>query len=326
MNTIIKIILLLFFIEITILIYNLLYGIHKYFLLNEINLYDNYKTISKSNPYVVITGASSGQGKYFALEFAKRNFNLLLIGSKNTYNIKNIIKKLYPKCKIKVLYKDFANAIKSDFYDDIQKKFDKLDINISIFINNVAYRVGWIGYENLSNDNIIDTISVKPISYSILTKMIIPIFKKRKEHGLKSCLINISAQCMYNTHFLGNLFSPDISVPYLNVYEASNAYTFYFTNSIYKEYKNDFDILNITPGAVITQNTPYLKNTIFAIKDEKYVSNIMKLIGNVTGVTCGYWGHAISPYLINIFPFIKHSILEKVGKNIAQDFMNNKIS
>ena len=37
-------------------------------------------------------------------------------------------------------------------------------------------------------------------------------------------------------------------------------------------------------------------------------------------------GHAISPYLINIFPFIKHSILEKVGKNIAQDFMNNKIS
>lgn len=326
MNIIIKIILLLFFIEITILIYNLLYGIHKYFLLNEINLYDNYKTISKSNPYVVITGASSGQGKYFALEFAKRNFNLLLIGSKNTYNTKNIIKKLYPKCKIKVLYKDFANAIKSDFYNDIQKKLNELDINISIFINNVAYRVGWIGYESLSNDNIIDTISVKPISYSILTKMIIPIFKKRKKYGLKSCLINVSAQCMYNTYFLGNLFSPDISVPYLNVYEASNAYTFYFTNSIYKEYKNDFDILNITPGAVITQNTPYLKNTIFAIKDENYVSNIMKLIGNVTGVTCGYWGHAISPYLINIFPFIKNSILEKVGKNIAQDFMNNKIS
>jgi hypothetical protein len=45
---------------------------------------------------------------------------------------------------------------------------------------------------------------------------------------------------MYNTHFLGNLFSPDISVPYLNVYEASNAYTFYFTNSIYKEYKDKF--------------------------------------------------------------------------------------
>jgi hypothetical protein len=127
---------------------------------------------------------------------------------------------------------------------------------------------------------------------------------------------------MYNTHFLGNLFSSDISVPYLNVYEASNAYTFYFTNSIYKEYKDYFDILNITPGAVITQNTPYLKNTIFAIDDKKFVSNIMKLIGNITGITCGYWGHAISPYLINLFPFIKNNILEKVGKNIAYDFMN----
>jgi short-subunit dehydrogenase len=326
MNTFIKIILILFFIEIIILIYNLYCGIHKYFLINEINLYEKYGTIDNSNSYVVITGASSGQGKYFALEFAKRNFNLLLIGSKNTDNTKNIIEKLYPNCKIKIIYKDFTQAIDKDFYDDIQKEINELDMNISIFINNVAYRVGWIGYENLSNDNIIDTISVKPISYSILTKMIIPIFKKRKEYGFKSCLINISAQCMYNTHFLGNLFSPDISVPYLNVYEASNAYTFYFTNSIYKEYKNNFDILNITPGAVITQNTPYLKNTIFAIKDEKYVSNIMKLIGNVRGVTCGYWGHAISPYLINIFPFIKNNILEKVGKNIAIDFMNKKIN
>jgi short-subunit dehydrogenase len=316
---------ILFIINIIILIYNLSCGFYKYFLLDEINLYDKYKTNdnTKSNPYVIITGASSGQGKYFALEFAKRKFNLLLIGSKNTDNTKKIIEKLYPNCIVKIIYKDFKNANKKDFYNDIQIELNKLDINISIFINNVAFRVGWIGYENLSIDNILDTISVKPISYSILTKMIIPIFLKRKEYGLNSCLINISAQCMYNTYFLGNLYNPDISVPYLNVYEASNAYTYYFTNSIYKEYKNDFDILNITPGAVITENTPYLQNTIFAIKDKKFVLNIMKLIGNITGTTCGYWKHAISPYLINLFPFVKNNILRKVGNDIACNFMNN---
>ena len=324
MSIIVKIILLFFLVEMIVLVYQFLSGTYKYFMLNEKNLYEYYRTIDNKNPYVVITGASSGQGKHFALEFAKRNFNLLLIGSKNTNNTKHIIKNTYPNCIVKIIYKDFKKAINKDFYNDIENELLDLGINISIFINNVAYRVGMIGYENLSNDDIIDTISVKPISYSILTKMIIPIFLKRKQYGLKSCLINISAQCMYNTNFLGNLISPDISVPYLNVYEASNAYAFYFTNSIHKEYINDFDVLNITPGAVITENTLYLKNTIFAIKDYKFVANIMKLIGNVTGPTCGYWGHAFSPYLINLFPFIKNNILERVGRNIAIDFMKTK--
>jgi len=321
MHIIIKIFIILFLIQMIILILQLIYGFYKYFLIKEKDIYLTYNTQHNESPYVVITGASSGMGKHFALEFAKRNFNLLLIGSTNTNKIKEIINNLYPYVIVKIIYKNFTNAIDKNFFDDIEIEINKLGTNISIFINNIAYRVGWVGYENLNTKYIYDSISVKPLSYSILTKMIIPIFLQRKKLGLKSCLINISAQCQYNTYFLGLLKSSDISVPYLNIYEAGNAYTYYFTNSIYKEYKNDFDILNITPGAVITENTPYLKNTIFAIKADNFVNNTMKFIGNITGSTCAYWGHAISPFLINMFPFIKDKILEKVGIDIAYDFM-----
>jgi short-subunit dehydrogenase len=329
MNKLVKYILLLllilFTIQLLLLGINGIFGIYKYFLLEELDLINRYKGYN-DNPWVVITGASSGQGKNFAYEFAQRKFNLLLIGSNRIDKIKEELLILYPNIKINIIYKDFRKAYEDDFFDDIQIEFNKLNTNISLLINNTAYRTGWIPHHKMDSKLIRDTISGKPFVQTHLTKMIIPIFLERKNKNLKSCLINISAQCMHPNYLLGITTENEISVPYLSVYEASNAYCYYYTNSIYKEYKNDFDIMNITPGAVITDNTSFLKNTLFSVSSEKFVKNIMKMIGNVQGTTCGYWGHAFSPFLINIFPFIKDDILEEVGKSIAINYMNSKKS
>jgi hypothetical protein len=110
----------------------------------------------------------------------------------------------------------------------------------------------------------------------------------------------------------------------MSVYEATNAYAFYHSQSIYKEYKNEFDILNITPGAVITPNTGFLKSTIFNIDSDRFTDNIIKFMGNVQGSTCAYVGHAMSGYLINLFPPAKDKILENVGSIISEDYMKNK--
>lgn len=321
---IIIILLIILIIQISLLTISGLFGIHKYFFMKELNLSERYKTENNKNPWVVITGASSGQGKNFAYEFAKRKFNLLLIGSNRTNNIKEELNKLYPNIEIKIIYKDFRKAYQDDFFEDIQKEFNRLNTDISILINNTAYRTGWFPHHKMDSKLIRDTISAKPFVQTHLTKMIIPIFLERKNKKLKSSLINISAQCMHPNYLLGITTKNEISVPYLSVYEASNAYCYYYTNSIYKEYKNDFDILNITPGAVVTNNTSYLQKTFFSVSSDKFVKNIMNMIGNVKGTTCGYWGHAFSPFLINIFPFIKDDILEKVGKSIAINYMNSK--
>ena len=47
----------------------------------------------------------------------------------------------------------------------------------------------------------------------------------------------------------------------------------------------------------------------------------MKMIGNVQGTTCAYWGHALSNYLINFAPNMKDGLLKKVGETISADFM-----
>lgn len=333
MNKYYKFCIFLFTLLIISLLIVILQGIHKYYIIKELNLQERYG----SNTYCVITGATSGQGRLLAEKFAKRGFNLLLIGSKKLTKVKEQIKMFYPNCIVEIIIKDFRKASEPDFFKDIEEKINELDTKISILINNIGYRTGWNPYHDMDPKLIIDTISAKAVVQSYLCRLVIPIFLKRKqniskhkqekqnkltEKQINSCLINISAQCI-NPNFLFG-FSNEISVPFMSVYEATNAYAFYHSQSLYKEYKNDFDILNITPGAVITSNTGFLKGTIFNVDSDKFTDNIIKFMGNIQGSTCAYVGHAMSGYLINIFPPAKDKILDKVGRTISNNYMKNK--
>jgi short-subunit dehydrogenase len=316
----------IFFVLVLLIVFQLLLlgaaalkGIHKYFLLGELNLLERYGAGS----WVAITGASSGQGYELALAFAQRGFNLLLIGSKRTQETAARLKVEYPEIKTKVLLKDFRQAFQDDFFVDIDAAFQELGADLAILINNVGHRVGWKAYHDMPAAYIRDVIATGTLVQSRLTHMAIPYFLKRSNQAdeKKSALVNITAQCMHPNFLFGLTMSNEISVPYLSVYEAANAFGFYQGNSIYKEYQGQFDILNITPGAVITKNTGCLSNTLFNVSGEVFVQQIMKLIGNVQGTTCAYWGHALSNYLINLMPLLKDGMLKKVGETIAEDFM-----
>jgi len=295
-------------------------GIYKYFFMKEMDILKRYGEGS----WVVITGASSGQGYELALAFAERGFNLLLIGSKRTNKTINYINTEFPLVKTKVIYKDFREAFKEDFFTNIQDAFNEIGENLAILINNVGHCVGWNPYHEMDASYIRDVIATGTIVQSRLTHMVIPFFLKRKtaDAHKKSALINITSQCMHPNFLFGVTMTNEISVPYLSVYEGANAFGFFQGNSIFKEYEDQFDIVNITPGAVVTENTNCLKNTIFSVSSKKYVRCILKMIGNVNGHTCAYWGHAFSNYIINFMPIMKDRLLKKVGKTISEDFMN----
>ena len=305
--------------QIILLLTSAVKGFHKYFIMKELNLLERY---GGEGSWVVITGASSGQGYDMALSFAERGFNLLLIGSKRTDKTKEQIQKDYPLVKTQIIYKDFRKAYMDNFFLDIQSAFDTIGNDLVILVNNVGHRIGWNPYHEMDPAYIRDVISTGTIVQSRLTHMVIPGFLKRKTAlNKRSALINITAQCMHPNFLFGVTMPNEISVPYLSIYEAANAFGFYQGSSIYKEYQGDFDILNITPGAVVTENTGCLSKTLFNVSSKDYVKHLMKLIGNVEGTTCAYWGHALSNYLINFAPNMKDGLLKKVGETISADFM-----
>ena len=344
--------------------------VHKHFICKGVNFTKRYGKDS----YVLITGASSGQGKYFAKEFARIGFNLILIGSERTegtikeinyeidksnrvVNVKNDeeyemdrntktnakktnakktnakktnAKKTnsnketfrHPKTKIVFIKKDFRKAHQPIFFSEIESAIQNIDGNICGLINNVAYRVAWNPYHNMPEHLINDTIIVGTIVQSQLTRMCMPRFLER---NYKSFLINITAQCIFPTFGFGEIMDNNITVPFLSVYEGANAFGFYQGNSIYKEYKqftDKIDIMNVMPGAVVTENTEYLSNTVFNVDAETFVKNIINQLGIYDGNIYGHWGHEFSILLVNMFPFIKNKILYNVGYNISQDFMN----
>ena len=297
---------------------------HRHFFIKEKNLINLYGRDS----WVLITGASSGQGKYFALEMAKRGFNLILVGSIRTKNtikeIQNKIEKCFP-VKIEFIEKDFREAHKEHFFDEIEETIKKVGGNLSGLINNVAYRTAWNPYHELPSKLINDSIIVGTIVQSQLTRIAIAHFLKR-EGNYSNFIVNITAQCIFPTFGLGQIMDNNITVPYLSVYEGANAFGFYQGNSIHKEYldkkyDNKIHVLNVMPGAVVTENTEYLDGTMFNVSAKRFVNNVVKQIGTYQGNTYGYWGHEFSIFLVNLCPFIKDYVLKQVGLNISNDYM-----
>lgn len=289
--------------------------INKYFLTEELNLIDRYG----KDTWVLITGSSSGQGKIMAIEFAKRGFNIILVGRKNIYLTEKLIKstKLHANnIKTHCIEVDFYNAHKKNFFKPIIKFLNTIPNKLSILVNNVGSRSAWKPYTDMPNKLINGTIICGTIVQSQLTKIALTHFKNRKE---KSAIINITTQCIFKNIWFGE--TGEISVPYMSVYEASNAFGYYHSQSISKEYENKYDILNITPGAVITENTMFLNKTPFAVDANTFVNNIFKLLGNYNGANSAHWGHEISNVLCNFMGGYKNIILENVGKVISSNLM-----
>ena len=104
--------------QLLLFLYYTLDFLKRYFFTHELNLSKRYGNKS----YVVITGPSSGQGKVFAQEFAKRGFNLILIGSERTKKVETELLEKHKGIKIVTIVKNFCNACEDDFFKEIEAK------------------------------------------------------------------------------------------------------------------------------------------------------------------------------------------------------------
>ncbi len=238
--------------------------------------------------YVVITGASRGQGQLLAYEFAKRKFNLILIGSIRINNVADIIKNKY-KVNVIVIIKDFSQSLDSSntWFNEIEEVFKNHDI--SLLINNVGSRSASKPSHLQDDDKLRGSLITGTYPQIKLTNLALKYMIERLKNKPKyKCgIIFNTAQCIHPTFLFSQYYQTgEISVPYLSVYEATNAFGFYHANSLIKEYKKyNIDMLNIMPGAVITENTKYLKDIPFAIDARTFSKNIVRLLGNWHGAT-----------------------------------------
>lgn len=186
-------------------------------------------------PYALITGASKGIGKEFAVSLAKRKYNLLLIARSESL-LKELAEELQKKYGVSVNYKAIdlsaANAA-----NDIISWCKTGGYDVNVLINNAGYGLHG-AFEKVSLTEQLNMMELNMNCMVQLTHLALPLL--RKYQG-KSYVMNIASTAAYQ------------SVPYLGVYSATKSFVLSFTRAIRQELKgSNISVTCLSPGAVET--------------------------------------------------------------------------
>ena len=179
----------------------------------------------------IITGASSGLGKEFAIQLSKLGYDLVLVARRKD-KLKEIKQQLETNVEIVCLDLSFpTNCIK------LYKKYKKE--NIDLFINNAGFGV-FGEFDETPLDKELEMIDTNIIAVHTLTKLFLQKFKKDNSGHI----LNVASSAA---------FQPG---PLMSSYYASKAYVYNLSAAIYEELRKDNSNVRISvlcPGPVNTE-------------------------------------------------------------------------
>lgn len=146
--------------------------------------------------FAVITGGASGIGKHFAIDLAKKGFNIIIIdfNQKAMDEAHAELERLRPGIIVKLVRVDFAAGDTEEFYNRLGQELATFDI--SILINNVGASVGSFGhFHRIPQHLIIRGFNVNVIPSFMMTNLLINKMTLRGDH--KSLILNLGSASAY---------------------------------------------------------------------------------------------------------------------------------
>jgi uncharacterized protein len=188
---------------------------------------------SSAKPFAVVTGASQGLGKEFALALARLKMNLILVS--------------LPNQGLSALSAGISKTfgVRSEFYEtDLSVKENVLELSswinnrfsVSILINNAGIG-GTKKFTDASVHYINDIMQVNVVATSLLTHQLLPNLMAQQQ----SYVLNVSSMAA---------FSP---IGYKTVYPASKTFIHSFSRGLNEELKDTNVFVSVVnPGAMRT--------------------------------------------------------------------------
>lgn len=220
---------------------------------------------------VLITGASSGIGRDLAREFAKMNYDIILV-AKNIKKLESLKTELVEKYNIKVKYYSIDLCDEKECISLYEK-----EKNIDILINNAG--LGDFGFFNKTNlEKDLQIIKTDIIALHILTKLYLNNMIKKN----KGKILNVASIAGF------------LPGPLMATYYASKNYVVKLSEAIreeIKKQKSDVQISVLCPGPVRTNfnNVANVKFEISSLSSE-YVAKytIKKFLKNKFYIIPGF--------------------------------------
>uniref|UniRef100_A0A0K0FTM4 Estradiol 17-beta-dehydrogenase 12 (inferred by orthology to a human protein) n=1 Tax=Strongyloides venezuelensis TaxID=75913 RepID=A0A0K0FTM4_STRVS len=258
--------------------------------------------------WVAVTGSTDGVGKEYAIQLAKKGFNILLISRNPTKleYVKNEIQKTAENVMVDTIAYDFTNGSYDDYEKVLLNELKKYEIGI--FINNVgvAFEYPEIFHKTEGGlQRISDILLVNTLPVTVLTGQVIPQMLVRN----KGIIVNVAS------------FAGCHQIPELNVYSASKKYMIHLTGILQKEYADTGLIIQcLCPLLIVTKMSKAETTSIFSPYPNEYVKSAIKTIGNANETT-GYLPHQLQAESSNLIPSFIMDIISKYYNAHIRSYM-----
>ena len=237
--------------------------------------------------WAVVTGASEGIGRSYALKLAEKNMNVFMI-SRSMTKLEKVSNEIEEKHGVQTIcYPLDMSQLGGDHevYQALESKLNDLDVgvlvnNVGIFFDRLQF---FLTVPRDLHTGIVD------INMSALVSMSYMVLPKMVERG-KGAIINIgSGACVKAT-------------PTMSTYTASKKFVEYFSKTLNYEYgSRGIDIQCIHPFYVSTNMTHQANPNFFMVDSDAYVSSALSTLG-YSSVNYGYWTHGLFGYVGELLP------------------------
>lgn len=250
------------------------YGVGIYFFYHFLLwVYNNFlyksskikKLAEGHNKWAVVTGPTSGIGEGFAIELAKKQFNLILVGrSKEKLSIlSENLEKTYGIQTKSVIF-DFSKPDTSEELQNYSKTIESL--SIAVLVNNVGINteqpeffldVDPLVYENMINVNCKGCVD---ITQKTLPKML---------EAKSGVIFNLSS------------YTAEFTSPLNAVYAGTKAFMNSWSLALKSEYESKgVEILSLLPMYVKSNMTKFKKTSFSVYSGEEFARKSLNCVGN----------------------------------------------
>ncbi|TVY44764.1 Very-long-chain 3-oxoacyl-CoA reductase [Lachnellula subtilissima] len=246
----------------------------------------NLRAYGKKGTWAVITGASDGIGKEYAIQLAQKGFNLLLV-SRTQSKLDTLRQEIEHKyagsaVKVKVLAMDFAEDDEKD-YAALQALVNDLDVGI--LINNVGLSHSIpIPFIETPKEEIRDIIGINCLATLKVTQIVAPGMVKRK----KGLILTMGS------------FGGWMPIPLLATYSGSKAFLQHWSTALGGELKGSGVDVELALSYLVTTAMSKIRRSSAMIPNPRqFVRATLGKIGrsggaqNMAYTSSPWWTHGL---------------------------------
>ncbi|PWY73568.1 NAD(P)-binding protein [Aspergillus heteromorphus CBS 117.55] len=247
------------------------------------------RSFGPKGSWAVVTGASDGLGKEFAIQLARANFNILLVSrtASKLDTLRDELKAKFPSVQTKTLAMDFARNQDSD-YEKLKALVDELDV--AVLVNNVGKSHSIpTPFALTPEDELTDIVTINCLGTLRATQLVVPGMIQRKRGLIMT---------------MGS-FGGLLPTPLLATYSGSKAFLQQWSTSLGSELEPHGITVELVQAYLITSAMSKIRRASATIPNPRnFVKAVLSKIGRNGGSpsyaysSSPYWSHGLMAWFL----------------------------